>query len=52
MIGLAVCCPELRRAIMRHSMQVDSAFGHVMDENGTVLEACPFCKKGFEWKGI
>ena len=52
MRGLVICCPELRKAIMRHGVQVDYVSGRVIDLHGVEHEVCPICKKPFEWKEV
>ena len=34
MRGLVMCCPELRKAILHHGVQVDHISGRVMDLHG------------------
>ena len=50
MMVLAICCPEMRRDIMRHNMKVDYSYGNVRNAYGEEMLMCPYCKKEFEWR--
>ena len=52
MRGRVMCCPELRKAILHHGVQVDHISGRVMDLHGVEQKVCPICKKPFEWKDV